>query len=236
MLVRNWMSTNLITVSPTTSLKEAANLMKTHNIRCLPVLQDKRRLVGIISDRDLKAASPSKATTMDVHEVHYLFNHLRAKDIMTTEVITITTRDTVEKAAVIMHRRKISSLPVVENGQVVGIITQDDVARVLTSITGIYRGGTQFALSLADRPEAVQEVLELIRGRGAEVVSVLSIHDIGKEGCQYVYIRAGHLDRDMLAEITRELESRFTLRYVAEDELADLEGDSSAPTVPRGLP
>ncbi len=236
MLVRNWMSTDLVTVSPTTSLKEAVNLMKEHGIRCLPVLGERRRVLGIISDRDLKAASPSKVTTMDVHEVHYLFNHLRAKDIMTTEVITITTRDTVEKAAVIMHRRKISSLPVVEKGEAVGIITQDDVARVLTSITGIYRGGTQFALSLADQPRAVPEVLEVIRGYGAEVVSVLSIHDIGKKGCQYVYIRAGRLDREMLRAISKELESRFTLRYVAEDELADLEDGPPAPTVPRGLP
>ena len=234
MLVRNWMTTDLITVSPLTSLKEAADLMKAHKIRCLPVLGEQGEVVGIISDRDLKAASPSKVTTMDMHEVHYLFNHLRAKDIMTSRVITITTGDTVEKAAVIMHRRKISSLPVVEDGKAVGIITQDDVARVLTSITGIYRGGTQFALRLADQPQAVQEVLEVIRGRGAEVVSVLSIHDIGKEGCQNVYIRAGHLDRDMLETITAELDRRFTLRYVAENELADLEAEPPPLAVPRG--
>ena len=235
MLVRNWMSTDLVTVSPQTSLKEAADLMKRHNIRCLPVLGKGRRVLGIISDRDLKAASPSKVTTMDVHEVHYLFNHMQVKDIMTTEVITIATGETVEKAAVIMHRRKISSLPVLEDGQVVGIITQDDVARVLTSITGIYRGGTQFALRLADSPRAVPEVLEVIRGHGAEVVSVLSIHDIGQEGCQYVYIRVGQLDREMLAAVSRELERRFTLRYVAENELAELDTDSPAPAVPRGL-
>ena len=122
----------------------------------------------------------------------------------------------------------------VENGQAVGIITQDDVARVLTSITGIYRGGTQFALRLADKPQAVPEVLDVMRGQGAEIVSVLSIHDIGREGCQYVYIRVGQLERDKVEELAAELEQRYTLRYVAENELADLDTDSPAPAVPRG--
>lgn len=223
MLVREWMSTDLITVELATPIHEAVRLMRDHKIRCLPVLDQANRVVGIISDRDLKAASPSIATTMDVHEVHYLFRELKARDIMTAEVITITPDDTVEKAAVIMHDRQISSLPVVEDGAAVGIITLVDVSRVLTSISGIYRGGAQIALTLKDRPEAVGQLTEVVERHGGALLSVLCLRDMGRDGFFDVYLRAVNLPPGGLDALSRELGRKFTLNYVARNELADLQ-------------
>ena len=113
MLVENWMATNVIAVKPDTSLLKCRNLLKEHQIRRLPVVDDQNRVVGIISDRDVKGASPSKATALEVHEMQYLLAELKAKDIMTAKPVTIKPWDSVEQAAIIMMDKKFGGLPVV---------------------------------------------------------------------------------------------------------------------------
>ena len=135
MLVKDWMSKDPITINDDTSMMKAIHLMKQNRFRRLPVLQQ-GRLVGIVSDRDLKEASPSKATTLDVHELYYLLSELQVKDIMTRDPIPVAPDDTVEHAAQLMLENTISGLPVVdEKGAVVGILTQSDVFRSF-----MYRG------------------------------------------------------------------------------------------------
>ena len=137
MLIQNWMTTEVITVTPETSLLKIGKLMRDNNVRRLPVLDGKgRHVVGIISDRDVRDASPSKATTLDMYEMHYLLAELRAKDIMTPRPFTVKPTDTVEKAAMMMLDNKFGGLPVVEeSGRLAGIISDQDVFKALVSIT-----------------------------------------------------------------------------------------------------
>lgn len=128
--VRDWMTPNPITISPETSLHDAGNLMKQHSIRRLPVVHQ-GDLVGIVSWGDVREASPSDATSLNVWELHYLLAKLRVDDIMTKEVITVGPAETIQNAARLMLQHKISSLPVVEGGQVVGIITESDIFRAV---------------------------------------------------------------------------------------------------------
>ncbi len=222
MLVKDWMTLDPITVTPDTSVMKASQLMKENNIRRLPVVDDGGKVVGIVSDRDLKEASPSKATTLDVHELYYLLSELKVKDIMSKKVYTIKPTDTVEKAAVIMLEHKITGLPVVEDGKLVGILTQGDVFRVLTSITGVYRGGTVFTFLLEDRPGSIKEVADVIRKHGGRMVSILSSYDLAEEGTRHVAIRIADMPLDKLEALTRELESEFPLVHVTRDELSDI--------------
>ena len=113
MPVQNWMTTDVVSVTPETSLLKVGKLMKDHHVRRLPVLDDKGRVVGIISDRDVRDASPSKATTLDMYEMHYLLAELKAKNIMTANPMTVKPSDTVEQAALIMLDNKIGGVPVV---------------------------------------------------------------------------------------------------------------------------
>ena len=92
MLIREWMTKDVITVTPDTSMLKASKLMKDHNIRRLPVL-DGKHVVGIVSDRDIRAASPSKATTLDMHELYYLLSEVKVKDIMTSDPVTVYDTD-----------------------------------------------------------------------------------------------------------------------------------------------
>lgn len=219
MRVKDWMVTDLITVTPDTPLLQATKEMKQHNIRRLPVVDSNGDLIGIVTDRDLKEAGPSKVTTLDVHEQFYLFGELAVSDIMTRDPVTITPHDTVEKAAVIMLSLKISGLPVVDRSKPVGIITQDDISRVLTEITGVYRGGVQLALYLPDTGDSLSQVLELIAAHGCQAVSVLCLNDVQQEKVRKAYIRLPEENLSRLQPVLDELEKRGQLRYLAQDSL-----------------
>ena len=222
MPVKDWMTTDVITVQPDTSVMKASQMMKENGIRHLPVVDDKRKVVGIVSDRDLKEASPSKATTLDVHELYYLLSELKIKDIMTRHVITVRPEDTIERAAVIMLEKKVTGLPVVDGDELVGILAQGDVFRVLTSITGIYRGGSLFAFALEDRPGSIKEVGDVIRRYGGHMVSILSTYDKFEEGVRQVHIRVAGITDEKLSALEEELGREFTLLYTAHNELEGL--------------
>ena len=157
MLIREWMTKDVITVTPDTSMLKASKLMKDHNIRRLPVL-DGKRVAGIVSDRDIRAASPSKATTLDMHELYYLLSEVKVKDIMTSDPVTVYDTDAVDAAALIMENKGIGGLPVVDgSGELVGIITDHDIFRVLVDFCGASKGGLQLAFMLPFRAYLAQQ-------------------------------------------------------------------------------
>jgi len=222
MLVKGWMTSDVMTIDEDTSMMKASQIMKENNIRRLPVMH-KGKLAGMITDRDIKEASPSKATTLDVHELYYLLSELKVKDIMSKNVITIGPEETVEKAAVKMLEHRISGLPVVnDKGKVVGVITQGDIFKVLVSLTGIYRGGIQFAFNLEDRPGSIKEVGDMIRKHGGRMVSILTSYDMCDEGCRHVYIRIKEIPEDKLKALTDDLDKNFILLYMVQDSLKDV--------------
>ncbi|UCG80142.1 MAG: CBS domain-containing protein, partial [Desulfobacterales bacterium] len=190
MLVKSWMSPDVISVDEDTPMMKASIIMKEKKIRCLPVVDKKGKLVGIVTDNDLRDASPSKATTLDMYELNYLLSTIRVTSIMTKNLVFVRPDETVEFAAILMLENKISALPVIHNnGSLVGIITQTDIFKALISITGVYTGGVQFGLSLEDRPGSIGEAADLIRSYGGRIVSILSTREMAEEGRYNVYIR-----------------------------------------------
>ena len=221
MLVRNWMSTNVISAQEDDSIMEVAQLVREKGIRRLPVLSKKGDLVGIVSDRDIKDASPSKATTLDVHELYYLLSKLKVKEVMTKNPITISPDTTVDKAAVLMLEKKISGLPVVdEKGKMIGILTQGDVFRVLTSITGVYRGGVLFAFDLTDSSGSIKEVADVIRNAGGGMTSILSSYDNAPEGHRNVFFRVRGLSDEGVDKLVAELKEKFNYLYHVNEDTA----------------
>jgi CBS domain-containing protein len=127
--VRNWMTPNPITITLQTTLPEARQLMEKHYIRRLPVINN-GKLVGIVTRGDLREAQAS-ITTLSVYELNYVLDRLTAKEFMAYEPITIAPDTTIEEAARLMLQHKIGGLPVVENGELVGIITETDFCRLM---------------------------------------------------------------------------------------------------------
>ncbi len=129
-LVRNWMTPNPITITPQTTLPEAHRLMDEHYIRRLPVIKQ-GKLVGIVTLGDIRQAQASNATTLSVYELNYLLDQIPAKEFMAYKPITISPDAPIAEAARIMLQYKIGGLPVIENGELVGIITETDFCRLL---------------------------------------------------------------------------------------------------------
>jgi acetoin utilization protein AcuB len=171
MLVRDWMTHDPQTVSATTPVMEAMQRLREGGFRRLPVLQE-GRLVGIVTDRDLKEATPSKATTLSIYELNYLLSKLLVKDVMVASVITVSPEDPIERAALLMEEHRVSGLPVVDRGALVGILTITDLLRAFVAFLGLREGGVRITLDLPDEPGALARVAEA--GPPSNIIAVVT--------------------------------------------------------------
>ena len=184
LLVRDWMTEHLVTLSPEASVAEALTLCRKRRIRHIPIL-DEGRLVGIVSDRDLRDASP----TLGDPERARILQEIRVADVMSREVITVDPQDSIENAAQQMYELKIESLPVVAEGavagagstvgeeEVLGIVTSSDVMRALVTLAGLPEPGCRIEVSVPNREGILAEVAGKIREVEVDIVSVLSDPD-----------------------------------------------------------
>ena len=139
---------------------------------------------------------------------------------MTANPITIGPDETMEVAAVKMLKHRIAGLPVVtDDGELVGIISQGDVFRVLISITGIYQGGIQFGFTLESKPGAIKEVADVMRDFGGHVISILSTNETVEEGFRHTFIRIEDVPDEKLEKMILKLKKNFILLYVKKDQL-----------------
>ncbi|MBW1775623.1 MAG: CBS domain-containing protein [Deltaproteobacteria bacterium] len=227
MLVKNWMHKVVITVDADDSMHDAIKCLKENEIRMLPVMK-KNKLVGIVTDRDLKRASASDATSLEIHELLYILTEIKVKEIMTKDPITVPYNFTVEEVAEVLWKNKISGAPVLdEEGNIVGTITQTDIFRLLISLTGVGRRGIQFAFQLEDRPGSIKEVADIIRNYGGRMTSILSTYEGVPKGFRNVYIRMFGLDRDKLDEMREGFAKTATLLYMVDhrDNKREIYGD-----------
>ena len=183
LLVRDWMTRNLVTLSPEASVAEALTLCRERRIRHIPILEE-GRLVGIVSDRDLRDASPALG---DAERASAL-QETRIGDVMTREVITADPQDSIENAAQEMYEHKIQSLPVIVEEPVVdeastvaeevlGIITSSDVMRALIMLVGLPEPGCRIEVRVPNREGILAEVAGKIQDFEVDIVSVLSDPD-----------------------------------------------------------
>ena len=216
MLVRNWMSKTVITIDVKDSMQDAINSLKEHDIPMLPVMK-KGKLVGIVTDRDLKRASPSDTTTLEVHELLFLISKIKVRNVMTKDPITVPPDFTVEEAAELFLRKGISGSPVVDQGgQIVGTITKNDLFRVLISLTGVGRRGIQFAFKAEDIPGSIKKITDIIRHYGGRMVSILSTYEGIPTGYRKVFIRMLGVEREKLQRLEDDLREKATLLYMVD--------------------
>jgi acetoin utilization protein AcuB len=174
MLVQDVMQTKLFTVTPETTLPEALRLTGQRGVRHLPVL-DGDRLVGILSDRDLKRATASPATSLEAHELNYLLDRVRVREFMTGAVITIGPMFPIEDAARLMVLEKIGALPVTDRERLVGLVTETDVLGLFVRALGAGEPSSRLDVVLGDRPHALAEVVQTVEAAGAEISSLVTL-------------------------------------------------------------
>jgi acetoin utilization protein AcuB len=194
-------------------MQDAINLIKQHKINMLPVMK-KGKLTGIVTDRDLKKASASDATTLDVHELLYLISKIKIKDIMSKKPVTVPFDFTIEETASMLLENDISGAPVVDNDkQLVGVITQADIFRVIISLTGIAKKGIHFGFKVKDLPGSIKDVADIIRNYGGRMASILTSYERVPQGYRNVYIRAYGVDRSKFKNLLSDLRNIADLLY-----------------------
>ncbi len=216
MLVKNWMSQLVITLDVNNSMMDAAKKLKEHDIRMLPVMK-KGKLVGIVTDRDLKRASASDVIALEIHELLFLLSRIKVERIMTKDPITVPPDFTVEETAEVLLENKISGVPVVDyQERVVGIITQTDLFKVLISLTGMGKRGLLFAFQVEDRPGSIKEAADIIRNYDGRMASILTAYEQAPEGYRNVYIRAYEIGREKALMLRKEMGEKTTLLYMVD--------------------
>jgi acetoin utilization protein AcuB len=216
MLVRNWMSKKVIAVDENSSMEEATALMNEHHIRVLPVL-DRGKLVGVVADRDLKRAAPSDTVRLEKPSYSYILSNVKVGSIMTRNPITVPLNFSIEETAEVLLKHRITGVPVVDDkGEVVGMITLQDLLRVIISLTGVGKRGVQFAFQMEDRPGSIKEVTDILRGYGCRLVSILSSYENAPAGRRNVYVRVYEVDRGRMLQMKRDLKGKATILYVVD--------------------
>ncbi len=208
MFVNEWMTKNPRTVSPKTAVMEAMNILREGGYRRLPIVKD-GKLVGIVTDKDLKNATPSQATTLSIYELNYLLSKLTVKDVMKSEVVSISSTDTIELAALLMEEHKISGLPVVDYGEVVGMLTITDMLKAFIGVLGLREGGTRVTAILPDEPGILAKV-----SQAAAPSNIVAVVTAG--------VKEGH-KRELVLRVVGEQSQDFPERLKAQGvEIADI--------------
>ncbi len=206
MQVKNRMSMNVKTVTPETSVSEAFYLMKECNIRRLPVVV-KGKVVGIVTLSDLNKAAPSSATALSVHEINYLLEKTKIKDILpkNQKVITIGPDNYIETAAKRMRQNTVSGLPVIDkDGKLVGIVTETDIFDALIDILGVKTDHSRIDFYTAERQGALAEITGMIASKGKNIINTVAFWDEKKQ----MYRIAFRLEELEVDDVVNELKAR----------------------------
>ena len=198
MRVRDFMKTNVITVPSSTSIYDALKIMKENNIKRLPIV-DNGKLVGIVSRKGLKDATPSKATTLSIYELNYLLSKMTVKDVMHKKVITVTPDTSFEQAAYIMHKYQIGGLPVLEKGKLVGYISSNDLFDVMVKMNGLDKPVSRFTIEVEEDKidTAIIDIANIMKDMNIEI-RLLSVMDLPQ------YLHRKHLI--VRTEVTDKIE------------------------------
>ena len=213
MYIGRIMHTDLVTVAPETSLADARDLIEEKKIDHLLVVDSHKKLVGIVSDRDLKQNWASPATSLSVHELNYLLQKVVVKTIMTKAVVTVSPDTTIERAAYIMQTQDISSLPVMEGEDLVGIITSTDVTAVLLEAIGISDASVRLGVFVRDSIGALAEVSGLLKKEGVNIQSLFCWPEKAHPGVTQLVMRVASQEGEKAIRALTEGGFKVKTRY-----------------------
>ena len=204
MTVSSVMTHNPITLLDSDSVTDAQSLMKREKIHRLPVLDHRRKLVGIVSEKDLLYAAPSPASTLSLYEMSNLLAKLKVEKVMTRELVTVTPSTLVEDAARVLVDNDIGGLPVMEGDKLVGIVTESDLFRLLIDMFGTRRKGVRATLRVPERPGEIADMAKAISDAGGNIISMGTFP--GNDLTNAVMIvKVEDIDKDKLLKILEPL-------------------------------
>ena len=226
MLIKQWMTHEVVSVLPDTSLLKCKSLLRDMNISHLPVVDKQGHVVGLLCDDDIKEFSPQHTTGLEVLELLDILAETPAKQIMIVAPHTIHIDETVENAAILMDEKRVNCLPVVDsNDKLVGIVTESDIFKTFISITGSRTESVQMAFVLENKPGTLRAILDRLKEAQARVVTVLSnIRDDGRRG---VTLRFRGEERAVEDALIKKFCAQGTVQYLGRGHEIHIVGDNN---------
>lgn len=205
MFINESMSKNVITIDSDTGVLDAKDIMASHRIRHLPVTDEDKKLIGIVTDRDIRSAMPSVLIdTCDLNSEKKKLEELKAKDIMTTDIVTVSPSNTLEDAILLMHETRVGAFPVVdEEGRVKGIISIRDLMRAFVNVLGIKQPGTLLCILAEEKIGQMKKIVDAITEENIPFGSIL-VARYWEEGKRAVF---PYLLTNTVAPVKRKLKS-----------------------------
>ncbi|NCB78683.1 MAG: CBS domain-containing protein [Bacilli bacterium] len=218
MSVKDFMTRKVVYISPDTTIAHAADLMREQDLHRLPVIENDK-LVGLVTEGTIAEASPSKATSLSIYEMNYLLNKTKVKDVMIKDVITVSAYASLEDATYLMYNNKVGILPVVDNDQLYGVITDRDIFAAFLQVSGYGEEGVRARFIVDNKAGELGKIIRLVSDKEYNIVSTVQIAT-----------KSGKVVIEVQIEGKVDLEE---VRSLFED--AGIEVDSLVPTVAKNI-
>ena len=218
MSVKDFMTRKVVYISPDTTIAHAADLMREQDLHRLPVIENDK-LVGLVTEGTIAEASPSKATSLSIYEMNYLLNKTKVKDVMIKDVITVSAYASLEDATYLMYKNKVGILPVVDNEQLYGVITDRDIFAAFLQVSGYGEEGVRARFIVNNKAGELEKIIRLVSDKEYNIVSTVQIAT-----------KSGKVVIEVQIEGKVDLEE---VRSLFED--AGIEVDSLVPTVAKNI-
>ena len=218
MSVKDFMTRKVVYISPDTTIAHAADLMREQDLHRLPVIENDK-LVGLVTEGTIAEARPSKATSLSIYEMNYLLNKTKVKDVMIKDVITVSAYASLEDATYLMYKNKVGILPVVDNDQLYGVITDRDIFAAFLQVSGYGEEGVRARFIVENKAGELGKIIRLVSDKEYNIVSTVQIAT-----------KSGKVVIEVQIEGKVDLEE---VRSLFED--AGIEVDSLVPTVAKNI-
>lgn len=203
MLVKDRMTSDPVTITPDVPFPEAFRIIRERNIRHLPVVDGKGKLIGVIAQTDLLHASPSSASSLSIYEMNYLLANLSIRELMSSPPVTVPEDAPLEEAARVMVEKKIGCLPAMRDGDLVGMITETDIFEAFVEVLGGMEASLRVTLRVRDVQGELARLAGIITRLGGNICSVARFKAEEPEHC-YITFRLEGVEEDALIPTFRD--------------------------------
>lgn len=198
MAVKDFMTRKVVYISPDTTIAHAADMMREQTLHRLPVIENDK-LVGLVTEGTIAEASPSKATSLSIYEMNYLLNKTKVKDVMIHDVITVSRYASLEDATYLMLKNKVGILPVVDNEQVYGVITDRDIFKAFLEVSGYGEEGVRMRFVTENEVGVLEHIIRLLVEENLNISNTVNIPR--KDGKIVIEVQIdGKVNLDLLKE------------------------------------
>ena len=196
MAVKDFMTRKVVYISPDTTIAHAADMMREQKLHRLPVIENDQ-LVGLVTEGTIAEASPSKATSLSIYEMNYLLNKTKVGDVMIRDVVTISQFASLEDATYLMLKNKIGILPVVDNEQLYGVITDRDIFKAFLEVSGYGEEGVRLRFVTENKVGVLEQIIRLLVEENLNISNTVNIPR--KDGKVVIEVQlAGDINMELL--------------------------------------